>query len=247
MHLMMPLLESFGMTDIGLARANNEDAWRELPDIRFYIIADGIGGKSGGEIAAREAVLQFCDFLEKFFRQTPEPTTEAAKVCLKNAFQETNRWILKFAAEYPSLRGMGTTLSCLLVLNYQLIYAHVGDSRIYRFHNKLERLTKDHSLKEEIECTSKGALYYNYKNVLTRALGISSKVEPEIQDAPFQTGEHYVLCSDGLYSSLSDTEMEQILSQPHSLKEKTIRLVEAAKNAGGRDNITIVMIKAIDL
>lgn len=247
---MMPLIESFGMSDIGLSRPNNEDMWGELPDDRFYALADGMGGHLAGEVAAKEAVLRFCDSMEKFFRYNPEPTVDAAKSCLKDAFQETNRWIRKFGADYPTLRGMGTTLSCLLVLNQQLVYAHIGDSRIYRFRKRLERLTRDHSLCEELVMKGKldeeEVFTYPRKNILTRALGIAPTIEPEIQETTFQAGDLYFLCSDGLHDPLSDNQIEFTLSRFHTLKEKSIGLVEAAKSAGGGDNITVLMIRSLN-
>lgn len=247
MNLMMPLIESFGISDIGTTRSNNEDVWAELPDDHFYVLADGMGGHLGGEVAAKESVLHVCDALERFLRAHPHPSIPAAKSKLRQGFVEANKWIRSLAGKHPDLSGMGTTLCCILVLGKELIFGHIGDSRIYRFRNKLERLTKDHSLREELlaqgELNEKTAADFPYKNVLTRALGISSSIEPEIHQTAIHPGDIYFLCSDGLHDALSDRQIETIIRQTPNIKEAAIELVEAAKNAGGTDNITILMLK----
>jgi protein phosphatase len=247
MNLMLPLIESFGISDIGTTRSNNEDIWAELPDDHFYVLADGMGGHLGGEVAAKESVLQVCDTLESFLRQHPHPSIPAVKSYFRQAFSKANAWIRTLAHKHPDLSGMGTTLCCLLVLGKELIYAHIGDSRIYRFRNKLERLTQDHSLREELlaqgQLTEETAGDFPRKNILTRALGISSTVEPDIHQTVIHPGDIYFLCSDGLHDALSDRQMETILRQSHSIKEAAIELIEAAKNAGGTDNITILIVK----
>lgn len=247
MNLMLPLIESFGISDIGTTRTNNEDVWAELPDDHFYVLADGMGGHLAGEVAAKESVLHLCDGIERFLREHPHPTMAAAKAKLRAGFVEANKWIRTLAGDHPDLSGMGTTLCCILVLGSELIYGHIGDSRIYRLRNKLERLTKDHSLREELlaqgELDEKKAADFPYKNVLTRALGISSSIEPEIQQTTLQPGDIYFLSSDGLHDALSDKQIESILRQTSNIKQAAIELVEAAKNAGSTDNITILILK----
>ncbi|HUD02008.1 MAG TPA: Stp1/IreP family PP2C-type Ser/Thr phosphatase [Rhabdochlamydiaceae bacterium] len=247
MNLMLPLIESFGISDIGTTRANNEDIWAELPDDHFYVLADGMGGHLAGEVAAKESVLHLCDALERFLRLHPHPSIPALKGHLRKGFTEANTWIRSLASKHPDLSGMGTTLCCLLVLGKELIYANIGDSRIYRFRNQLERLTQDHSLREQLlaqgELTEQTAADFPRKNILTRALGISSTIEPDIHQTKVQPGDIYFLCSDGLHDALADRQMETILRQTPSIKQAAIELVEAAKNAGGTDNITILIVK----
>lgn len=244
---MLPLIESFGISDIGTTRANNEDVWAELPDDHFYVLADGMGGHLAGEVAAKESVLHLCDALERFLRAHPHPSIPAAKAELLKGFVEANKWIRSLSGKHPELSGMGTTLCSILVLGKELIYGHIGDSRIYRFRNKIERLTKDHSRREELlakgDLNEKTAADSANKNRLTRALGISSIIEPEIHQTTIQPGDIYFLCSDGLHDALSDRQIETIIRQTPSIKEAAIELVEAAKNAGGTDNITILMLK----
>jgi len=247
MNLMLPLIESFGISDIGTTRSNNEDIWTELPDDHFYILADGMGGHLGGEVAAKESVLHICDALESFLRQHPHPSIPGVKSHFKQAFSKANSWIRSLAHQHPDLSGMGTTLCCLLILGKEMVYAHIGDSRIYRFRNTLECLTKDHSLRQELltqgELDEETAVDFPRKNILTRALGISSTIEPEIEQTTVHPGDIYFLCSDGLHDALSDRQMETILRQNHNIKEAAIALVDAAKNAGGTDNITILILK----
>ena len=247
MNLMLPLIESFGISDIGTTRNNNEDIWTELPDDHFYVLADGMGGHLGGEVAAKESVLHIFDALERFLREHPHPSIPAVKAHLRKAFTEANAWIRSLANRHSDLNGMGTTLCCVLALGKELIYANIGDSRIYRFRNKLERLTQDHSLREELlaqgELDEQTAVDFPYKNILTRALGISPTINPDIHQTTVHPGDIYFLCSDGLHDALSDRQMETLLRQNPSIKEAAIELVEAAKNAGGTDNITILILK----
>ncbi|HEX2578931.1 MAG TPA: Stp1/IreP family PP2C-type Ser/Thr phosphatase [Rhabdochlamydiaceae bacterium] len=247
MNLMLPLIESFGISDIGTTRANNEDVWAELPDDYFYILADGMGGHLGGEVAAKESVLHICDALESFLRQHPYPSAASVKSHFKQSFTKANSWIRSLAHQHPDLSGMGTTLCCLLIVGTELVYANIGDSRIYRFRNTLERLTQDHSLREELlaqgELTEEAAANFPRKNILTRALGISSTIQPDIHHTTVQLSDVYFLCSDGLHDALNDRQMETILRQHTNIKEAAIELVEAAKKAGGTDNITILILK----
>jgi serine/threonine protein phosphatase PrpC len=249
MNLMIPFIESFGISDIGTTRSNNEDVWAQLLDDHFYILADGMGGHLAGEVAAKEAVLHLCDALERFLRQNPRPSVPAAKAHLRQAFSEANTWIRSLSGQHPDLSGMGTTLCCVLILGNELIHAHIGDSRIYRFRNQLERLTQDHSRREELlaqgKLNEKTAADFPYKNVLTRALGISSTIEPDIHQTTIQTGDIYFLCSDGLHDALTNREIETILRQSQTIKEAAIELVEAAKEAGGTDKISILILKKL--
>jgi len=248
MNLMLPLIESFGISDIGLARANNEDVWAELPDEHFFVLADGMGGHLAGEVAAREAVLHLCDAVDRFIRQSPEPKVEMAEAYLRRSIVQANHWIRTLADQHPELYGMGTTLCCLLVLGKELIYAHVGDSRIYRFRGKLEKMTEDHSLRAELlargDLNERSATTFPYKNVLTRALGTAPAVQADVHHTTIQAGDIYFLCSDGLHDCVSDRVMEKIMLNSSTIKEAAIELVETAKAGGGNDNITVLVIKA---
>ncbi len=237
MNVNIPHIESFGISDIGVSRTNNEDVFAELPEEHFYLLADGMGGHLAGEVAAKEAVLHMCDSIERFLRTNPLPTPLIAQNHLQQSFSEANNWIRSLAYQHADFAGMGTTLCCIWILGKELLYGHIGDSRIYRYRNqKIELLTKDHSLRQKI-------LSLGYRDVLTRALGISAVAEPDIQKTTFLPGDLYLLSSDGLHGALSDRQIESILRNHPSLKEAAIELVEAAKKAGSTDNITILMLK----
>lgn len=244
---MIPSIETFGVSDIGLTRQNNEDVWAEMQENHFYVLADGMGGHLAGEVAAKEAVLHFCDALDKYFRSPTPPTVSSAKRYIGETFISANSWIRRLGKDHPDLNGMGTTLCCLLLLENKVIIGHVGDSRIYRFRKGLTLLTTDHSLEQELkETLQAGRSSSSYKHVLTRALGISPAIEPELLEAPYQPSDIYLLCSDGLHDILSDRQIESILRRTPSIKEAALELIEAAKKGGGHDNITLLLVKLGD-
>jgi protein phosphatase len=235
---MIPSIETFGVSDIGLSRQNNEDVWAELADDHFYVLADGMGGHLAGEVAAKEAVLHFCDAVDKYFRSKMPPTVSSAKRYIGETFISANSWIRRLSKDHPDLSGMGTTLCCLLLLENKAIIGHVGDSRIYRYRKELQLLTRDHSLEQEMP--NKGRAV---KHILTRAIGISPAIVPELLEAAYHDGDIYLLCSDGLHDALSDKQIETIFRRSPSLKETALDLIDAAKKSGGHDNITLLLVK----
>lgn len=251
MQLMPLQVECYGISDVGLVRPNNEDVWAELPDIHFYALADGMGGHQAGEVAAKEAVHELCDIVDDLFTETPHPSPEKVSLTLKEGFNDANKWVRTLASQHPELSGMGTTLCCCCIVDRMLIYAHVGDSRIYHFRDRLTRLSEDHSLRQELislgNLDEKKASSFPHKNVITRAIGVSSTLHAAIGAAHIQPEDVYFMCSDGLTDGVSDGTIEEILRRTSSIKEAALELVETAKKAGGNDNITIVMIKIISL
>jgi protein phosphatase len=230
----IPPIESFGISDIGTSRTNNEDVFAELSEEHFYILADGMGGHLAGEVAAKEAVLHMCDSVEKFLRAHPFPSLAAAQNHLYKSFAEANTWIRSLSQRHTDFNGMGTTLCCAWIIGQELLYGHVGDSRIYRYrHQKIEALTEDHTTRQ----------HSTQKQVLTKALGISLILEPEIDHIHLAPGDLYLLSSDGLHGALSDRQIEAILRYEPNIKEASIQLIEAAKKAGGTDNITLLILK----
>ncbi|MGH2639639.1 MAG: PP2C family protein-serine/threonine phosphatase [Rhabdochlamydiaceae bacterium] len=236
---MIPSIETFGVSDVGLSRQNNEDIWAELRDDHFYVLADGMGGHLAGEVAAKEAVLHFCDAVDKYFRSPIPPSVSSVKRYIGETFISANSWIRRLGKDHPDLHGMGTTLCCLLLLSNKAIIGHVGDSRIYRYRKELMLLTQDHSLEQEKSTK---------KHILTRALGISPAIEPDLLEAPYQSGDIYLLCSDGLHDALSNKQIETVFRRSSSLKETALELIEAAKKGGSRDNITLLLVRiGVDL
>lgn len=241
-------VESYGLSDVGLIRENNEDVWAELLKEHCFILADGMGGHQAGEVAAKETVDILSGHIRKIAKEKKMSVQELAS-WLKKAILDTNRRIYDLSLEKKEFHGMGTTLCLALIHSPHLIYAHVGDSRIYRIrHQKIERLTKDHSLKDEM--ISKGQLleedapFFPYRNVITRAIGTQPVADPEIQTTLMDPEDIYFLCSDGLTDNLSDREILEIILNSSSLKQATESLIQSAKDKGGADNITIVMFRS---
>lgn len=239
-------LQSFGLSDIGLTRRNNEDVWAALTNIGFFAIADGMGGHKAGEVAASEAIEHLCTSAKKL------QTTDAFQLALalKDAIEQANHWVYRLGQGSDLLTGMGTTLCCLFWTPEAVIYAHVGDSRIYRLRKQtLELLTKDHSLftrwiesgklAEEAEETA-----FRYKNVITRAVGTASKVEPEVAVALHQPGDLYLLCTDGLTDVLGIDEIQTMLNRSPTLESAAHQLIRRAKIKGSSDNMTLLLIKS---
>lgn len=179
-------------------------------------------------------------------------TTSEIKDLLRKAIISVNSLVYKMSKAQPELRGMGTTLCCLLFHPTGLILAHVGDSRIYRFReNKLEQLTKDHSLLRELveqgQLNEQQATDFLYKNIITKAIGTESRIDPSVDEKDIQDNDVYLMCSDGLSDLLTAMEIETILAKGSSLKTKAELLVESANNKGGRDNITVVIAKVKEI
>lgn len=242
-------LESYGVSDTGLVRPNNEDVWEELPEHNFYVLADGMGGHKAGEIAAREAASHLCKEVAKFLSGKHKYSEKELTAKLHDAIVSTNAWVYRLAEQNEELSDMGTTLCCFLLYGETLFYGHVGDSRIYRYRDGLERLTQDHSLRQELIkkgfLSEKMAPHFPFKNIITRTIGTHATVEPEMGRTLVSAKDLYLLCSDGLTDPVSDEEMAEILAKAKTVKEACTQLIDAAKQGGGSDNITLVMIKIL--
>lgn len=235
-----------GISDIGLVRQNNEDVWAELPEIRLYILADGMGGHQAGEVAARETVKTLCRILQKSFKDNNQSLEEAA-ASIRKAIGLVNTHIYKMGKSVSNLKGMGTTLCVLHIHQEGVIYAHVGDSRIYRMlPGKFELITKDHSLLRELidigQISEDKVAGFHYKNIITRAIGTEPFVEVSDNIAPLVPQVRYVLCSDGLSDLISIAEMQHILTETETLSEAALQLVSLSKIKGGNDNVTVLII-----
>lgn len=243
-------VESYGLSDLGLHRPNNEDVWAELPALKFYALADGMGGHQAGEVASKETILYLCDAIDAFFAKKVNPAVDEVASALKQMIVDANSWIRNLSKQHPELSGMGTTLCCCLVYENNLIYAHVGDSRIYHFNRTLTQLTQDHSLRQELlakgNLDPKKAPSFHLKNIITRAIGTSSHVQPEVHIQPLKSGDQFILCSDGLSDYVSSVDIAKILQKKTSLKKAAIELIEQAKNNDGSDNITVLIIKIVN-
>jgi serine/threonine protein phosphatase PrpC len=246
-HLKVYEIVVFGRSDIGLVRENNEDVWGQLPEIGFFALADGMGGHQAGEIAARIAITSLCKAIKiKLKRFKEEPGTEKVRDLVKRAIVQVNARVYKMSRTDHALYGMGTTLCCMLFYRNQFILAHVGDSRIYRLRDqKLEQLTKDHSLLRELidqgKLNEEQATDFLYKNIITKAIGTEPKVDPAVDVIEVQPDDLFLMCTDGLSDLLSEEEMQNILLQGGAIQESAAALIESANAKGGRDNITVVI------
>lgn len=242
-------VSAFGLTDIGLVRQNNEDYWAELPELGFYALADGMGGHRAGEVASKLAIETLCEVIQNAFAtDSDELSYEEAHGVMQLAIEHTNRVVYEKGQSNPDFKGMGTTLCCLQFHRKGLIYAHVGDSRIYRLRKgRLEQITRDHSLLREMiemgQINENQAEEFVYKNIITRAVGTESELEPSVHMADMQNHDIYLMCSDGLSDMLSVNEMEKILTKYETIEEAGTKLVKTAKEKGGYDNVTVVLMQ----
>lgn len=242
----LPVVEVYGHSDVGLNRYNNEDIWMALPDLRFFALADGMGGHNAGEVAAKEAIDTLQTSVEQFLNPNLNAFLTVGGIIsqLRIAIEAANKKVLTLGKEVLSYKGMGTTLCCFYFYDDLIVYAHVGDSRIYLFRNsKLKQLTHDHSLTNQL--LSQGYLETSssaYRNIITKAIGTSSKIEPTIASLPVQINDLFFTCSDGLSDFVPEEEMALILLNSLTLQGGVERLIEAAKKNGSNDNITVGMV-----
>jgi PPM family protein phosphatase len=238
-----------GLSDIGLNRLSNQDMWTANPEIGFFALADGMGGRRGGDVAAKEALQALNQSIKQLFKHTnhfQNPINLQEE--LHKAIETSNRWVYRMGCSNEPLQGMGSTLCCLLWTDNTVYYAHVGDSRIYRFRNeKLEQLTRDHSLLAKWLAKKKPTSPVPPKNIITRAIGTSQKANPEIASSPYIPGDLYFMCSDGLSDVLSREDLQKILRSSSSLEKASKKMIDTAKKMGSSDNITVLMISSADV
>lgn len=245
-------IQACGQTDIGLVRQNNEDYWAQIPEDSLFILADGMGGHKAGEIASSEAVTKFCQLIkEQDSKEFQKKNMGELQDLLEEVFQKVNGSIFSLSCQNEKWRGMGTTLSCLLIRDQGIICTYVGDSRIYRQRDHhLEQLTQDHSLLREMmdlgQIDENQSERFLYRNILTRAIGTEPIVESSVYIDNVLSNDIYLMCSDGLTDLLSKSEIEEIINQVENIQEAAKKLVKVAKHKGGYDNITVILIKVQD-
>lgn len=246
-HTKLYKITAVGISDLGLVRQNNEDSWAELPKYNFYVLADGMGGHQAGEVASKEAVSRLCKDISKVLDDVDEEySLDEIRHLVLDTIEDVNRQVFQMGRKDPDLRGMGTTLCCMLFHPKGVIYAHVGDSRIYRYRNhKLQQLTKDHSLVRELlemgQLNERQAGEFAYRNIITKAIGTEANVLPSARVSDLRNGDLYLMCTDGLSDSVSIHEMETLINNHTNLSELAVALVNTAKEKGGFDNITLVL------
>lgn len=235
---MLRVAEHAERTDTGRQRRANEDAY--FARAPLFAVADGMGGAQAGEVAAQAAVETLAQGLPDGSGSVEERLAAAA--------QTANEHIHELSVRDDERAGMGTTLTAVHVGEHELTVVHVGDSRLYRWREgELERLTTDHTLVEELvrqgRLTAEEAEGHPQRSIITRALGPEAAVHPDAFTVPARDGDVYLLCSDGLSSMVPDPEVAAVLEEAPDLAAAARTLVDAANAAGGRDNITVVLLR----
>ena len=238
-----------GLSDKGKVRLNNEDKYGYFDTINgdIFIVSDGIGGNNAGDKAAELTISSIADFFSKEWYSN-------IQYALLQSIEFANSEILSISNRKPELSGMGATISIVLIRDNEIFFAHAGDSRIYFYtEKKIFRLTNDHSFVQNLIyekiITEEEALEHPKRNEITKALGIKTKVEPEICKNPIYPSDKDIilLCTDGLTTKIKDKEICKILDTKISVKDKVNKLVETANKNGGEDNITVQLIKFFNL
>ncbi len=243
-----PLFESYGYSDIGIARTNNEDIWISYPESGLFTIADGMGGHKAGEVAANEATKYFSKEILLLLKKKSKFSKNTMIDHMSKIIGKTNSHVHTLSLSNEAFKGIGTTFCCIFFFNETAIYAHIGDSRIYSFsENKLSLLTSDHSLANKLKNTdikNKKDLPPACRNIITRAIGTMPIVKPDIDHIKVKKEDMFFLCTDGLSDYVSAEEISKVLDDTSkNLSEKTLKLIDTAKINGSHDNITALLLQ----
>ncbi|WP_282941725.1 Stp1/IreP family PP2C-type Ser/Thr phosphatase [Paenibacillus sp. RC67] len=241
------MVKTANQTDVGRVRMVNEDraiVQENLNGFVLAIVADGMGGHQAGDVASQMAV----DIIQNELQSIASDTSvEQRRLQVKQAVELANEKIFDFASQRENYYGMGTTVVTVLADEQTVVIGHIGDSRAYRFSGgAIEQVTEDHSLVNELvksgQITREEATHHPRRNVLTRALGTEATIEVDIQDFIWNNGDVLLICSDGLSSLVSREQLLTLVNGLEPLEEKAQLLVNEALEAGGDDNITVVLV-----
>ena len=244
------MIKAYAKSDKGNVRETNEEYFyisNSLDEVQLYILADGMGGYNGGEIASQLAIQTAKNYIENNFKDI-EKDRDSIIQLLGSSMEYANMVVYEKAKENPELQGMGTTLEICLIYNNKAYIGHVGDSRIYRVRKQfIRKLTQDHSyvqkLVKEGTITKEQAEHHPQKNMLMKALGCNAFVEPDVMVKGFLKDDILIMCSDGLSNMVDQQTIYEMASK--NIEQATKDLVQLAKDRGGYDNITVVIIKNI--
>lgn len=244
------MIKAYAKSDKGNVRETNEDYFyisNSLDQIQLFLLADGMGGYNGGEIASQIAIQTAKNYIENNFKDI-EKDRDSIIQLLGSSMEYANMVVYEKAKENPELQGMGTTLEICLIYNNKAYIGHVGDSRIYRVRKQfIRKLTQDHSyvqkLVKEGTITKEQAEHHPQKNMLMKALGCNAFVEPDVMVKGFLKDDILIMCSDGLSNMVDQQTIYEMASK--NIEQATKDLVQLAKDRGGYDNITVVIIKNI--
>jgi PPM family protein phosphatase len=232
-----------GLSDPGLIRSSNQDAYCIDPEGRFFIVADGMGGHAGGEEASRIATREIQAYLVANWN-----SSESTEKLLEKALWRANESILQDQQNHPERADMGTTVVAVIFRSPDAPWCgHVGDSRLYRLRgSQLEQVTEDHTWVARAikvgDITSEEARVHPFRHVLSRCLGREDLHQVDVQPLDVKAGDRLLLCSDGLTEELVDQKIANYLHNIPLLDKAALSLVEAAKEEGGHDNITVIIV-----
>ena len=244
------MIKAYAKSDLGKVREMNQDNYyisNSLDEVQLYLLADGMGGYNGGEIASKLAVQTAKNYIENNFKEI-EKDRDSIIQLLGSSMEYANMVVYEKSKENAELQGMGTTLEICLIYNNKVYIGHVGDSRIYRIRKGfIRKLTQDHSYVQKLVAdgtiTKEEAAHHPQKNMLMKALGCNAFVEPDVMVKGFLKDDILIMCSDGLTNMVDQETIYKLASK--NIEQAPKDLVELANNNGGYDNITVVVIKNI--
>lgn len=238
-------MKAYALTDTGRVRSMNQDYIYSSPEKvgtlpNLFMVADGMGGRRAGDFASRYTVENLVVYFGRHGKGSPV-------MQLKEGIEAVNRGLFEESMKNEELRGMGCTLVAAVIEDDVLYVANVGDSRLYLVHDGgIRQITRDHSFVEEMVAMGqmkRGSKDYNSrKNIITRAIGIGTSVEPDFFEAELEAEDYILLCSDGLSNMVEDEEIRRIITGPGNLRQKAANLIESANRQGGTDNIAVVLV-----
>lgn len=235
-------IEAVGLSDQGQGRDKNEDAYFTDTERGLFVVADGVGGHRGGSVAAQTVVKNLPVLLDQRLHDAPGRTATA----LKDAVLDLNAAIRAMGQRRVDLRGMGSTLACLLIRRRRVYIASMGDSRVYRWRHGLACLTQDHSLTallvREGEISARSAARHPARGQLTRYVGMEQDIYPDVSSSRARAGDRFLLCTDGFWNVLSDKRIAGLLDSDSGPETICSALIAAAKEDGSRDNITCLVV-----
>ncbi|MDP6943635.1 MAG: Stp1/IreP family PP2C-type Ser/Thr phosphatase [Myxococcota bacterium] len=248
-------------TDVGLRRDHNEDYYGFVEELGLFVVCDGMGGHASGEVASRMTVEHVVEFVNDYYEELPADMpygapegASPAEALLSNAIQYANDRVYVEGMKDSNLEGMGTTVVAMLAESDRLVVAHVGDSRVYCFNqsNRLLQVTRDHSLlnhkidRGELK-SAEDIANFKQGNIIVRAVGLKDYVSPEVQTVVRRPDDIFLLCSDGLTDLVDDWLIESVMeANSDTLDEGNQALIRMANDRGGKDNITVMLVRIDD-
>ena len=243
-------------SDVGHKRDLNEDSYYLDADLGLFVVADGMGGAASGEVASRLVAETVGDYLRHYLNQPPEaderydyrngalsPTANT----LMQAIHLANDMVFDTAEKNQQHHGMGSTLALLMVDGDHVVIANVGDSRVFRMRNgTLERLTVDHRVVDDPKFRGmidpEATIMNTLGTTLTRAMGVHPEIDPDVRRTPFEEGDLFLLCTDGLTDFVQEQMIARVLAMSRTMDQKASDLIELALAGGGRDNVTVILV-----